>query len=483
MKKYTLLVLTFLGALGMGAQESQERLTDAHSSNYRDWAINLGFGNSFLGGDLISWDLNGPNGETGDFNFGPSGTIGITKYFSTAFGGRLNVGAGIMKGDRGTELPRFETFFINIHPQLVINLSSLALQGKVQDRKWAHLVLLGGGFTANKPDYYDINGQVTELRGSDADENWNNSAIATADYNLKYRLSKSFDIDLDVGVRYYFADNIDGFGASGVGGGAAGGRASDVGVYTGLGVSYNFGNKEGKDKNEKVAAIYGNPLDDIYGDMEKIREDYDKLTSDDDGDGVSNLMDQDNSTPEDVAVDGSGKAMDIDEDGIPDYLDEDPFTPKGAKVDSEGRAVDSDGDGVPDHMDEEANTPEGTLVNFRGVKIPTDQGVGSASMPSVFFNFNSAKVTGANEYRLANIAQVLKANSDLKVKLVGYTDSRGPEDYNKSLGKRRAEEVSKRLQQVYGIAGSRISTESGGESNSLAQDLYKVNRRVEVIPQ
>lgn len=478
MKKISLLLFFAVSALAVNAQE-QEKITDAHISKYRNWSIGLGFGNSFLGGELSSWELNGPNGEAGDFNFGPTGVLTVSKYFNTVWGARINTEVGQMKGDAGTDLPRFETFFINVNLQASINLSALALRGKTGARKGTHMVLLGGGFHNSQPDYYDAAGNLTELRGTEG-ESWNNLPMLTADYNFKYQLSKALDLDVLVGARYYLDDNVDGRGRSGVGG--FGGISTDFGVYTGVGLSYNFGNKDGQETNDKVAAIYGNPLDDIYGDLEKIREDYDKLTSDDDGDGVSNLMDQDNATPENVTVDGSGVATDVDSDGIPDHMDEDPFTMKGAKVDAQGRAVDSDGDGVPDQIDQEANTPQGTLVNYQGVTIPSNQGIGAAVLPSVYFAFNSASVSDANLYRIANIATVLKAHPDMKVRLIGYTDARGSEQYNLNLGDRRAKEVAEQLTKYFGIDAARIMTKSAGESNSLAKDLYQVNRRVEVQP-
>ena len=478
MKKISLFLLFAISALTVNAQE-QEKLTDAHVSNYRDWSIGLGFGNSFLGGELSSWEINGPNGDAGDFNFGPTGVLTVSKYFNTVWGVRFNGEIGQMKGDRGTNLPRFETFFINTNLQASINLSALALRGKTGPRKGTHLVLLGGGFHHSQPDYFDAAGNLTELRGTQG-ENWNNLAMLTADYNFKYQLSKALDLDVLVGARYYLGDNVDGVGQNGVTGN--GGSSSDVGVYTGVGISYNFGNKSGQKTNKKVAAVYGNPLDEIYGDLEQIKSDYDKLTSDDDGDGVNNLMDKDNSTPENATVDGSGVATDVDGDGIPDHMDQDPFTMKGAKVDADGRAVDSDSDGVPDNVDQEANTPEDALVNHQGITIPTDQGLGAAALPAVYFGFNSATVNDANIYRIANIASVLKAHQDLKVRLTGYTDSRGSEQYNKNLGERRAKEVAEQLTKYFGIDSSRIMTQSGGESNALAKDIYKVNRRVEVQP-
>jgi|GEM_PF-405012 len=485
MKKYTFLTVLLVSVFMLGAQD-QEKITDAHVSNYRDWAISLGFGNTFMNGDMKSLNIDAQGDGLGEFYFGPTGYFSVTKYVSSVWGFSFGVDAGQMSGDfgNGEGVPNFETFFINFYPQVTVNLSALALKGKVYDRKWSHIIKAGLGGTFNRPDltYEKVNGDLVtvELRG-DGDERWNNAALIALDYNLKYSMTKALDLDLHLATRHFFGDNIDGFG-EGFPRGAASGQANDVSIFTGIGVTFNFGNKNGAEENDKISVIYTNPLDGMFADMESVKEDYEKLTGDDDNDGVSNLFDKDNATPEGATVNGDGVASDVDGDGIPDYLDEDPFTLKGAKVDAQGRAVDSDGDGVPDVMDEEANTEKGALVNYKGVTIPTGGGVGNGgALPSVYFNFNSATVTAANHYRLATIAQVLKNNPDISILLVGYADQRGPEEYNKNLGMRRAEEVAKQLMQVYGVEEGRISTESRGEDTPLADGRYDVNRRVDVM--
>lgn len=58
---------------------------------------------------------------------------------------------------------------------------------------------------------------------------------------------------------------------------------------------------------------------------------------------------------------------DQDGDGVLDIVDKCPDTPAGEQVDANGCANDSDGDGVPDYMDLEMDTPEGEYVNEDGV--------------------------------------------------------------------------------------------------------------------
>jgi OOP family OmpA-OmpF porin len=61
-----------------------------------------------------------------------------------------------------------------------------------------------------------------------------------------------------------------------------------------------------------------------------------------------------------------GTVADQDGDGVSDSVDECPDTPRGAVVDPHGCPSDPDGDGVPDGLDQCPGTPTGTPVDERG---------------------------------------------------------------------------------------------------------------------
>ncbi len=58
---------------------------------------------------------------------------------------------------------------------------------------------------------------------------------------------------------------------------------------------------------------------------------------------------------------------DSDKDGVPDLQDDCQGTPEGAKVDAKGCPIDDDKDGIPNYRDDELNTALGVPVNERGV--------------------------------------------------------------------------------------------------------------------
>ena len=466
MKKYSLLLaLAFLTTYAY----AQETITKAHASNYKDWAISGKLGILYMAGDHSSYDPD--NGY--DFNLGLG--LSATKYLTSAFGLKANImlPLGGIKGSNGISSFKTTTYF-DYSFQAVGNVSALGVRGRSFDRKQAFLVSGGFGASHSKSEQTtDIgNGatRVTEWPDPDGESSFTTEMFVVGGATYKWAINSTWDFDLGVNARFYLGDAVDA---------AQGTRAtnkSDILVFPHAGVTYNFGN----DKKEEYSVIYTNPLDDMYTQIEEVKNNFDKLTTDDDKDGVNNYFDKENDTPEGAVVDGSGKAMDVDQDGIADYMDEDPFTAKGAKVSANGRAIDSDNDGVADYMDKEPNTPAGTLVNFRGIALPKGgSGIGGY-MPSIYFAFNSAAVTAANQQRLATIAMALKNNPDISVVIVGHADSRGSEEYNKNLSLRRAQAVVKQLVQVYGIAESRLSAEAKGKSDPLANGNNSINRRADV---
>ncbi len=470
MKKFTLMIVAGATALSLQAQEV---ITEAHPTNYRSWALGVNVNNTFFFGDLSSFEPEKDDAiDAGGIEIGAG--LHLTKWVAPSIGVRLGANYNSFSGSNGQIY--FEGNGISGNIDVLFNLSNMFLQGKMQDRRSALLAGAGAAWQNSKSFLYDINGnEIAETGVADRAGNpvnppgRSNQPYLSALLEYKYRLTNGLDLDLGFRHNFFGEDWLDVFSVSR--------SANDQFSQLYLGITYNFGDKE------NVSVVYTNPLDDIYATVEEVKDNFEKLTTDDDNDGVNNFFDKESNTPEGAVVDGAGQAFDADADGIPDYMDADPFTAKGAQVDADGRAIDSDNDGVPDYRDQEANTPEGTMVNFMGKTIKQGTaGGGTAYVPSIFFAFNSAEITAANYQRLAVIAKVMKANSDLKFNVVGHADKRGSEEYNKNLAMRRAKAVVKALNQSFGIDEGRFTTESEGESDPLAEGRYSVNRRADLNP-
>ena len=103
----------------------------------------------------------------------------------------------------------------------------------------------------------------------------------------------------------------------------------------------------------------------------------------------------------------------------------------------------------------------------------------------ILFDVNSDKIKPESYGVLKEIADVLKENAEVKVKIVGHTDSDGGDADNLALSKRRSESVKSSLIKDFGIESSRLETDGKGESQPVDRNTTAEgkgnNRRVEFI--
>jgi peptidoglycan-associated lipoprotein len=85
---------------------------------------------------------------------------------------------------------------------------------------------------------------------------------------------------------------------------------------------------------------------------------------------------------------------------------------------------------------------------------------------------------------IAANAAILKATGRMTLQLAGYCDERGSDQYNISLGERRAEAVRSYLLEL-GIDAERMETVSYGEERPVNpghnEECWMQNRRVEFV--
>ena len=173
--------------------------------------------------------------------------------------------------------------------------------------------------------------------------------------------------------------------------------------------------------------------------------------------------------------------LDSDGDGVSDSRDWCAGTESGVQVDDRGCAVDSDGDGVADYQDDCPNTAANTRVDDNGCPM---KGTKLFTLPGVNFAFDSAKLRPEAEDQLQQVVRKLRENQNVRVGIIGYTDSAGPASYNEDLSLRRARSVRDYLTSN-GIDASRLDVRGRGESNPVASNDTKAgraqNRRIEMI--
>ena len=101
---------------------------------------------------------------------------------------------------------------------------------------------------------------------------------------------------------------------------------------------------------------------------------------------------------------------------------------------------------------------------------------------SVNFDFNKATLTSKAKANLDKLVPVFKEYADTDIKIYGYTDDKGADDYNLKLSENRSNAVKNYLASK-GLNASRFVTVGMGEADPLASNETDAgraqNRRVE----
>jgi outer membrane protein OmpA-like peptidoglycan-associated protein len=103
----------------------------------------------------------------------------------------------------------------------------------------------------------------------------------------------------------------------------------------------------------------------------------------------------------------------------------------------------------------------------------------------IYFDVNKEIVKPESYGTLKEIAKVLSENPDVRVKIVGHTDSDGADPANLDLSKRRGAAVKAELVKSFAVDASRLESDGMGETQPVAANDTPVNkalnRRVEFI--
>lgn len=110
---------------------------------------------------------------------------------------------------------------------------------------------------------------------------------------------------------------------------------------------------------------------------------------------------------------------------------------------------------------------------------------GHVILSDLAFRSGATRLSNGRYDSLEALAEHLKANPNLRVALVGHTDSVGALEDNIDLSRSRAESVRARLLEEYDLVGDRVEAQGMGYLSPIASNLTiegrEANRRVEVI--
>jgi len=144
-------------------------------------------------------------------------------------------------------------------------------------------------------------------------------------------------------------------------------------------------------------------------------------------------------------------------------------------------------------FDLNGNTIEGDRFLFSNIRLavgaPDTRNKliteGKFSTTGILFDVNSANIKAESYGTLKDIADVLKDNATVNVKIVGHTDSDGDAALNLALSKKRSEAVKAALATEFGIDATRMQTDGMGATQPAAPNTTAAgkaqNRRVEFI--
>ena len=143
---------------------------------------------------------------------------------------------------------------------------------------------------------------------------------------------------------------------------------------------------------------------------------------------------------------GTTNFFDADNDGVCDDWDRQLDTPAGARVDGSGVALDVDLDGVIDLYDKCVTVPGPAENNGCPVENQNTGAVSEAEtkLDGIEFELNSDKILSNNTPILNNAVSYINSSNG-SYTVVGATDARGTEAYNKNLSEKRANNVKQYL--------------------------------------
>lgn len=429
---------------------AQEPVSTASTAQQKDnaWEIGLHAGHFFSNGNV-------------KFIPGYAGGIHIRRALDYVFSLRLDLMYGAAKGEDDGNVRSFENSWMSGSLLGVISLNNL--KWNLGERK-TNIYALGG---------FGLNNFSADLAGLGGPLEIESDVAAHGDIGagIAFRINNRLNFGIEHKATFVFGERSDWLdGVQTIVNNDGRGTLKDVLNYTSVRLNINLGNLS----NKTEPLYWVNPMEGVINDITRLKDTRVTLT-DTDGDGVIDMMDDEENTPEGASVNAKGVTLDSDKDGIADYLDKEPFSPSGYRVDAQGVAQ------LPDPMAEMRKYVDEKLKNFTPVSAPATPS-GSASsgiyLPSIYFPQGGSKISNLHFGTLASIAEIIKVNPGLRFVVTGHTDEKGAEPNNMNLSYRRAQAVIEVLTSKFQVSRSQLVLQYKGESELLLPGFVEVNRRV-----
>ena len=422
------------------------------SSVFRTWSIGFNFG-------LVAPFTD----DYSNTNYSQPGIgIYVKKQLLSTLGIQLDIngGQGIGYNSRDNSISQYKTQFASA--ALSVNFTVANISWRNKQNVILPYLTAGYGFMGYQPDITLVGpGQLPTLYAT------GNGVLKTTyvpvGAGFKINVAKGVNVDLGYTVNLVNTDDFDGF---------IFGTRNDEFSYVHVGVEVAIGNKK------KPQLITHNPVNSMrieYLSMEQSlllkidaqKKQIDKLKADVDAKTV--LINTTNSSLIKLTTDADG-------DGVSDLFDKCPGTPAGTIVDGAGCPLNGVRSAAP------APTPPPIIVQpVQTIVTEQDKKVAKEAVDNLQFDFGKATIRPTSYETLNNLATLLKERG-ISLKLAGYTDNMGPDAVNLRISRERAEAVRTYLISR-GVNPAKIQANGYGKENPVASndtlDGRILNRRVE----
>jgi outer membrane protein OmpA-like peptidoglycan-associated protein len=405
-----------------------------------NWHININAGPTIFLGDVTQhydWykmDVSNPKASFG---------INITKEFSCAFSMRGQLGYGWLAGKKDFYAGgnpanlSFNAHFYHFNLQGKVNFLDLFGKGKCF-RKFNFYGFVGIGFINFQNRLFKNDVEVLSWGyGRIGTHKWVTEITVPFGLGLDVRLGQKWRINLDVEAVFVDNEKLDR---------VVGMYEHDAFIYPNLGVSYNISkyNRVCCKKADNTP-IYDASNKDQFDNLNKVLAKTDSL---------NNLLDKSLNK-----INGLNDKIDL----ANDKLDSLKFRRDTVYIVREGtQQFITEGIQYPDSVN----------------KAMKDAGY---IWYNVYFDLDKYNIKPEYETVIAKVASVMKAEPDLKVRIVGNADQQGSTLHNEMLSKNRSQAVINVLVNKHGINRNRLVLDYKGDREPISKIHFEVNRRVDFI--
>ncbi len=415
-----------------------------------NWSINVNGGLSLFWGDLRQYSIY-PVGTNENERKAAFGLI-LSKKLNSVFELRGQFIKGNLSGTKRTVKKYFDAQFNEYNLNFTINFSRL-VYGDNPCRKFNFYGTGGIGFV----DYRSVVKQLGSHKyvastGYSAlgtvKEKMTTETVIPFGFGAKYRIDSRFEVNFENIWSMVNSDKIDV---------TVGGMKYDILSYTSLGLTYKFNMRNNPavfsdcgdytgSGIKKGSLGQGGYYDDAATKAEKdstnakLKELENKINSQD-----TKVKDLENKVKE---LENKSKEV-----------------PTSVNIEALKRDI------YKSILDTLKRTNPASIVNAGYLQF------------SVFFDVNKYNIKEEEMKKVASIAEYMKTDKSLNLKVVGNADQSGSDVYNDYLSKKRSEAVYNALINKYGIEKSRLIIESKGKRDPFSKEHFSVNRRVDFIKQ